>query len=881
MPNNQNNTLARQIRDKLPRFGDVEQAAAAVRRDFEDILGTLPGAFLENLEAAIAQVNLSLERVEILRPSSLIKPRENWYNGPQLTDRHWPALEGYLRHVKGWDSTAVESIDQTSSEVVSLLGNPGKKDFCCRGLVVGYVQSGKTANMTAVIAKAVDSGYNLVVLLGGMTNKLRAQTQSRIDTDIVNRHRELWQLYTESSDEGDFVIPRNGSFTMPVSGRAQLAVLKKVSSRLEQFLRTINSTPTRILRELKVLVIDDECDQASVNASNSEFDMTKINQLIRRIIGALPSVSYVGYTATPFANVFINPYPPGKEELDDLYPEDFITALPKPDAYFGAQEVFGVEPADPGEEVESGHDMIRLIEDDDELNDLRPERASENEHFHPTVTEQLQLAILWFIGSCAIRRRRGHSNRHMTMLVHTSPRVIQHERMAEAIEAWIEHRASDLRRGAGSAFDALSDVMAYELGRVGPYLEQHEIRPPAGELLDEINAVLDDLEIAIENGESERRLDYSSHAKPYIVVGGAVLARGLTLEGLSVSFFLRTSGQYDSLLQMGRWFGYRHGYEDLPRLWTTPDLADRFRQLARIEGEIREDIDRYKTHDVTPQDFAVRVRSIPGMAITSAMKMRHAYRIAISFTGRHVQTIRFDHRDAEVVRGNWKAASSLIDEIGVDSFEGPANRVAKDVPFDEVRRFLRDYDIASSHLNLRREHLLEYIDKQKEKLPLWNVGVVGSARGELSGHALGAMGKVPLVNRSRLSGTSGGYADIKALMSRGDVLLDAEERPETLKGMGWSDLKRYRAADRPLLLLYPINARSSPDPRNGSAASRTREPLDAVDDLLGIAIVFPGEEVLSGDYYSVELDAPASEDLDDEDVIDLPEAPDGAELINE
>lgn len=881
MSSNQVERLVVQIRDKLPKFGSVEKAVDEVKKDIEVFMGSVPDHLLKHLEEAENKVKVSLEEVEILRPSSIIKLREDWYGGPQAHHRHWPALDGYLRQVKNWDDEDVDSIDKSSNEVVSLLGNPATKSFCNRGLVVGYVQSGKTANMTAVIAKAVDAGYNLVVLLGGMTNKLRAQTQLRLDADIVERHRELWQLYTESKDKGDFVIPKNGSFTMPQSGGAQLAVLKKVSSRLEQFLKTIDRTQPKILKNLKVLIIDDECDQASVNSAKSEFDMTRINELIRRIIRKLPSVSYVGYTATPFANVFINPYPPGKDELDDLYPEDFITALPKPDAYFGTREVFGEDPDDPGEEVESGHDMIRLIEDKSELDRLRPEKAGDSKDFQPAITENLEHAILWFLGSCAVRRRRGHVGRHMSMLVHTSPRILQHDRMADAIDAWCERYSDDLRAGSGPAFDALSRVMEQEYGRVEPYRDQHEIRPMPSGLVAELNEVLDALEVVVENGESDRRLDYTGEEKTYIVVGGAVLARGLTLEGLSVSFFLRTSGQYDSLLQMGRWFGYRQGYEDLPRLWTTPDLADRFRQLARIEEEIREDIQTYRTHKLTPKDFAVKVRAIPGMAITSASKMRHAYRISISFAGRHVQTIRFNHRDDDIVRGNWKAASRLVDGIGVDSFVGDNSKVARGVDIEKVRQFLVGYDIASSHLNLRREYLLEYIDKQREQMGTWNVGVILSAKGVPSNHGLGALGKVSTVNRSRLKDTSGGYADIKALMSRGDVLIDADTRPDTLKGMSWTDLKGYRPADRPLLLLYPINAQSTPDPKNKGAASKTREPLDAVDDLLGIAIVFPGEELAAGEYYSVELDVPASEDLDEEDVIDPIDDFEEAELISE
>lgn len=855
----------RQIREKLPTHNSPEDAAAAVRSDAANLGFSFSPEMQNNLDIACANVKNSLENVEILRRSSIIKTRKDWYTGPGLNDRHWPALYGFLTNTKGWDSDSVDSIESTSSEVVSLLADPNKAQFRCRGLVVGYVQSGKTANMTAVIAKAVDAGYNLVVLLGGMTNKLRAQTQGRLEADIVDRHRHLWQLYTTTEEGGDFTFPPNGSFTMPVSGRAQLVVMKKITSRLNAFIRTIERTPPNILRSLKVLMIDDECDQASVNSAKEDYDITKINEAIRKIIKALPSISYVGYTATPFANVFIDPFPHNREELDDLYPEDFITSLPKPDQYFGAEAVFGKDPVDADvlSDEEEGRDMIRHVPTE-ELDLLCPRPASAPD-FWPSVSPSLENAILWFIATCAVRRRRGQVESHMTMLVHTSPLVLQHQRMAEQIVGWLQANKDGLRNRRGDAFGRLSDLLEKELKRQ-PFLDEENISSAtAWGLLGEIGAVLDALEIVVENSKSDERLDYTGDPKTYIVVGGAVLARGLTLEGLCVSFFLRTAKQYDTLLQMGRWFGYRHGYEDLPRLWTTEDLASSFRALARIEAEIREDIETYRERpSITPLDFAVRVRAIPGMAITSATKMKHALRTSISYEGRHVQTIRFDHLNADVVAGNWKAASDLVDNLGEASVSQSDATLWKGVPAEKIRKFLTHYDISEHHMDLKKSLLLGFFDRAKERLPEWNVGVLSPtlASSPSSGKLLGVLGNVPLFRRSRLTGSGSTFADIKALMSKQDILVDAETRPEPLKNVSWTNLKRYRPAV-PLLLLYPIDRESRPQRK-----SDKRTTLDAVDDLIGIGIVFPGESDRSGDYYQVTIDAPTPEELDEQEVID-------------
>lgn len=865
MTNPQIDTFERQIREKLPTYVSPAKAADAIRSDAAAVYGIVYSPEMEqNLALAVERVTLSLETVEVLRQSSLIKPREEWYTGPVARDIHWPALSGYLSTTKGWDKDTISSVDKSSSEVVSLLANPATATFRRRGLVVGYVQSGKTANMTAVIAKAVDAGYNLVVLLAGVTNKLRAQTQSRIENDIVERHQHLWQLYTNKDDNGDFAIPRNRTFTLPVPGRAQLVVMKKVASRLEAFRKTIvddkgRSTSAKVLNQLKVLIIDDECDQASVNSAGNDEDMTRINEEIRKILRALPAVSYVGYTATPFANVFIDPYPRNNDELDDLYPEDFITALPRPENYFGAREVFGFDPVDSEHETsqESGRDMIRTI-GLDKLGSLRPSKASDK-NFKPRMTEELEDALLWFLLSCSIRRARGQSRHHMSMLIHTSPLIAQHEAMEELISGWINTHKADLAKGAGEVYARLCTVFEREKNAVAFEGGIEALQLP--DLVQHLCETLQVLEIAIENGESETRLDYTGNPKTYIVIGGAVLARGLTIEGLCVSFFLRTSMQYDTLLQMGRWFGYRIGYEDLPRLWTTAELTASFRALARIEEEIRDDISLYRERNATPAQFAVKVRAIPGMAITSAAKMRHAFRTSISFEGRHIQTIRFDHRSESIVSNNWAAAAQLVDDIGVGQFEKVGSRrLASGIELPVIRKFLKSYDISDHHMDLKQEMLLAYVDKAEQSFPQWNVCLV-TPGSSLSRKPLGGLGKVATVRRAKLVAAEDSYADIKALMSKSDILVDAVHPVDPEAKDSWEAFKRRRP-NVPLLLLYALDQESEP-----SGNSEIRTALEAVDDLVGIGIVFPGEKDHSGSWYSVDLDVPVA-DVSDEEKLD-------------
>lgn len=852
MPSAQALRFLQLVRDALPGTGDIDQAALSVRKSLDTLLPPDSPAWADLEEAR--QLLHQEFRITILRRNSILREREEWYHGPQPGDHHWSALKTYLTGTKGWDKDTVGVIDEASSEVVSLLENPRQQTFSSRGLVVGYVQSGKTANMTAVISKAVDRGYSLILVFAGLTDKLRQQTQRRLEADIVRRHPTLWHLLTTSDIRGEFRIPAQGH--LMGMDRAQIAVMKKNVAPLQRLLEVIGKTPASDMRRLKVLLIDDECDQATVNSASREMDMSRINEQIRLILKALPSVSYVGYTATPFANVLINPYADQTDALDDLYPRDFITALPLPDGYFGTQKLFGRTPADPADPQpdEEGMDVVREVTAEEEARLQAPSRKAQAA-FVVGMTPSLRRAILYFIASCAARRARGQDQEHMTMLVHTSSAIVMHERVAALIESWLDENRRALMDGKGDVWTDLEEVWNDERGRIA--------RTEGSETFSQISGfvpeVLNALHVPVENGASDDRIDYNSGPVTYIVVGGSILARGLTLEGLCVSYFLRTSNQYDTLLQMGRWFGYRHGYEDLPRLWMPEALRVRFQSLAAIEGEIREDISGYSRRPlVTPMDFAVRIRSIPGMAIVARNKMRHARRVSIGYWGRHLQTIRFARNDSSLLEANWNAASRLVEAAGAEGVRDPdsARPLFRDVPRSAVIRFIRDYRIDPTHQDLETRLLLQFLEQDHPALQHWNVGVVTAPDGGPSAEPLGDLGPVSMVKRSRLKGVDA-LADVKGLMSRTDIAFDV---PGGAGDGDWEALKTARRealGERPLLLLYPID-RNSPA-RKGSAS---RVDLDAVHDVIGLGLVLPLSKDHGGDFVSVELAPPSAEELE-------------------
>lgn len=853
--------LVERIRQALPRHGDVDSAVAAVRAEIDLLYPGLANNLSAEIDEAARIVEREFEQIEILHSHSVIRKRPRWYFGPRPSDLHWPAVKAFLLNEKEWHEDDVRGIDDASSEVVSLLENPrdpARSQFSCRGLVIGHVQSGKTANMTAVIAKALDSGYDTVIVLAGLTNKLRHQTQLRLYSDLVRRNPLNWQVLTSNEVDRDFRAPPQGGF-LSHSDKAQLAVIKKNVSPLGELRKAIRETLPAVLQQLRVLVIDDECDQASVNSARGELDMTAMNHRIRELLSLLPAVTYVGYTATPFANVLINPYRVDGQELDDLYPRDFITALPKRDRYFGTERLFGKTPVDL-EDVrpdEEGLDMIRDVPHEDEAG-LQPRSRKERDAFQPAMTPSLEAAILYFLACCTARRARGHGDQHMTMLVHTSAYVRAHERVAALIEGWVDVHRKDLVDSASDIGSRLGRVWDKEQGRLPDDLT--DAKPVAlDDIFRYLPEVLEGIEFPIENGASDDRIDYSGVPKTYIVVGGSILARGLTLEGLMVSYFLRTANQYDTLLQMGRWFGYRPGYEDLPRIWMPSDLELRFRALGSVEQEIREDIEQYRLRDLTPMDLAVRIRAIPGMSITAANKMRAARRCAVSYWGTHRQTFRFAHTDAGLLERNWTAGSELVSRIealGLRDRDAGERKLWRNVPRSSVRRFLEAYSVESSQADLLPAMLVPFIDGPDPRLLSWNVGIVESGRGRDSDAPLGTIGSVRTVNRARLKDTNG-IADIKALMSRRDVVFDFGD---TVGGNGsWEELKAARldaVGQVPLLLLYPIARDSRPE-----RESKVRVPLDAVHDVLGIGIVFPGSVTEGGNFVSVELQPLSAEEV--------------------
>lgn len=869
--NDQIGQLAEQILDSVRAGRTPEEAATR--------LSTLLPANL--VEQALQRYRDASRRVWTMKePGSIHKKHfDPWYLGPDPSDKLWHSYAKHL-HDKGWDPAAIKDIDDASTRVVSLLDPPGKAQIRTRGLVLGHVQSGKTASFTAVIAKAADVGYRFIIVLSGMNNVLRYQTQLRIDEDLIAANLEHWITVTDIQD--DFAAKTNvNSFLTEKHSTKVLGVVKKNSARLKRLHKWLTGARPEVLRACPVLIIDDEADQASPNSHPKPDERTKINELILKLLADLPKAAYVGYTATPFANLFIDPSLP-----EDLYPSDFIVDLPRGKGYFGAEQIFGRAPLDESEEPVDGLNVIRLVPDQEALQ-LKPPNRDARFTFTPEITPTLREATLYFWMATAARHTRGQRGKHATMLIHTTQYAVVHRNAKTAVDAFQTAVLKQIQKGDAALTAELEALWLREQSAL-PSQELNENSVAFSDVMTNLAQVVKRTESKVENGTSPTldRVDYQPDAdgngRIYIVIGGNVLSRGLTLEGLTVSFFIRSASAYDTLLQMGRWFGYRPGYADLARVWMTQELRDYFFDLASVEREIRQDISRYKHGTVTPMEFAVRIRQHPALAITAKLKMQHAVQAKMAFNAREVQTIVFRHEDQAWLDRNLKAARDLVGRLRQDGIQPTTvadkpHRLFLNVPSSRVLEFLGEYEIDQSNSEMPKALLRSYIQEQNQRghITSWTVAIVTRKQpiAELGTIDLGFDDEVPLVNRARfLRERNPQVVDIKALMSETDVAIDVPLQSSELRGRDRDQLRDLRdgaSPDKGLLLIYPIAKNSQPRKN-----SKERAPLGAVQNVIGLALAFPDvpqNDLTPQNYMTVELPDSSIEQIDIDDLEDMAE----------
>ncbi len=792
---------------------------------------------------------------------------EGWVRRPKMdSDLFWPKFRELLKIRKDFPEEVIKSIDSCTDKILSYLENPNKSKFNIKGLVVGYVQSGKTANYTGLIAKAADRGYKMFVILTSSNNKLRKQTQLRIEQDLIDSNKSYWfPLTTIEHDLGVNIPNPDAYLSLENDDRGRkisdnyrtICVIKKNTNRLMNLINWFRRATPNILKITPILIIDDEADNASINTRFRD-DRTTINREIIDIIQGLNKVSYIGYTATPFANILIDP-----NYDEDLYPRNFIVDLPKPDNYFGAEKIFGREKLvydDSDFNLEEGLDMIREVPLE-EILDLKPKNRSEINSFTPKITKSLERAIRYFWLATAARFSRGQSQKHSTMLIHTTSFSIPQNKfrnpLIEFREVCFKALLNPLTKE--EEFRNMKSIWEEEQEKLDASLmEPPKIPVSFDELQLYLTDVIRNCDIFIENStvDQKDRMVYGEDQGIYIVVGGNILSRGLTLDGLVVSFFIRGASAYDTLLQMGRWFGYRIGYEDLPRIWMTNELRGFFSDLAVVEEEIRYDIQRYVKEKITPREYGVRIRTHPNLLITSRMKMRAGIRCNISYSETRVQTTIFKKKDRTWLRGNLNATRRLFKDIGRNPNHGETSInqyswIVKDVDVKHIINYINNYEIHENHIQLSKELLLGYIKEENNynSLKKWNIAVLSRKTTNIYNKELGTIDlgfpnkqMVNSINRSEALSVGISDTNLKSIMVRDDTILDFENIEGVIReGPNRDNFFKLRSAREPnigLLILYPISKDSIKPPN-----AKANVDLKAIDNIIGLGLVFPKSKI--------------------------------------
>lgn len=708
--------------------------------EFEKILRAVRAGLTVQMECEDACIEESGEHKKWLNSA---KSDIDWF--------FWTRYEKYLQHDKNWSPNLTATLNDTSDKILDLMGDPrSTESFNRRGLIIGEVQSGKTANYTALCAKAADVGYKIIIVLTGILEDLRCQTQARLDLEFAGRksqnflskntslksnfigvakygqEKEIPQFTSAEYKKGDFKAEtlNNLSLSLKSINGTVLFVIKKNKHILKNLIEWLKQSRELGAEKINypLLLLDDEADNASINTNDLEADPTAINNCIREILSLFNQTTYIGVTATPFANIFINP---SKEEdtlNDDLFPRDFIYALSVPNNYIGAEKIFdGIDdiyknflvPITP-----SGYPDVELY---------FPKKHKKN-LVVDDLPESLCEAMDYFLLINAIRDLRGDLKTHRTMLIHVSRFTYVHAQIYSLVLVRLKEIVADLRAYAALIVSDAEKESSY-IKNLHKTFDKHNLEKLGSAAWEKIlhkylRRAVEPIEVGLRNSTGEHSFSYEQNPDGLrvIAIGGNSFTRGLTLEGLCVTYFYRNSSAYDTLMQMGRWFGYRPNYEDLCRLWTTQEIIDWYGYISSVSNELKNEIKLMEKVGRTPKDFGLKVRRHPDtLTITAPNKMRAGIKIKwpVELNRILIETPRLIN-NKDILDANKNLITEFVD--GLEKFPR-----LEDIRFKNLWRGVPKNLVAKLILGFKTENWIkfqsqpisEYIDKMDDEF--WDV----------------------------------------------------------------------------------------------------------------------------------------------------------------
>lgn len=760
--------------------------------------------------------------VPLISRGLLTDGHEEWYLPKPLSESpRWRFARAQL----GLPDEVLDVTSNVSDEILARLGNPRAAAITTRGLVLGHVQSGKTTSFLSVAAKAADNGYDLIIILAGVHNSLRRQTQDRAARTLVD-NPSLWWLGTAT---GDFRSDGNSlSSHLAGNGKRGLLVVKKHATILKRVADWLEKEPPQELERRSILVIDDEADQAGLDVSTGG-ELEGVHKQLRRIVDLQVHgnrrCAYLAYTATPYANILTS------QDEFGLYPRDFIYPLAKPASYVGSQELFG----------------------DDQVGD--PIRLELDDSVDVDLTEGLRDAIRWFVFATAARVGLGQDleSFHSSMLIHTTQRTADQHIYRGAIETFLHDLREEVARddpdlehfyettlkqvparpgGGDGILDERTASWAETRPHIPAVLDRLIERTPAGAPFQEdgrtqqahSGVIVDNSTVDWKDRLTYSDIDAGQPSVTVIAIGGNTLSRGLTLEGLVCSYFARTARMYDSLMQMGRWFGYRPGYRHLLRVWTTEELYTWFRDLDQVEQDLRAELMWMQDNRLTPGQYGPRIRVSPHMNITRANAMRSVSR-HVAYSDTLIDPAWLD-LTPEVIEANQGRVRAFA--AGLEPYTDRSNALTyRGVPLTHVRSLISSFGFHDQERRVDLPTLERYLDKESVALAAWNVvfKTVGTAQGSFDFG--GPVGEVTPVVRAQIDGPTKGY--IRSVVDSSDHRADLGR--EAAIGA------RYRArGEPPLLTIYAIDPVSKPQ-RKGN-----RRRLDAPSHPISLSLALPASD---------------------------------------